>query len=166
MRARERERFLRMNYNEGELEIRDRLYKARKNAKYKIRITQEHYDKKRKFSDDDPPYDYYLAYFSDNPEEGTYVDTIYFSSPDDFQDIISLYEGLFYELFDISTGKRIGSGCLDPDSPVEEIRDNEGKTCGGVCKYCFWQGMLYDEVKDSFEGNYFCYNPDNNNNGE
>ena len=153
MRKRERERFQRMDFTEGELEIRDRLYKNRKLAKYKIVITQEKgvaygvYENKyrEKVS---------LADLSDNPSDGLYVDTIYFYRPDQFENIVGLYEGLFYELFEIESGKRIGYGMLDPDSPVEEIRETI-KECCGVCEFCFWHGMLYDEEKEGSE--YKCY---------
>ena len=129
MRARERERFLRMNFTEEELEIRDRLYKVnRKVARFKIVITTEH-DRKRKHmkeADPDGSLGYangYLAYFSEYPEDGTYLDTLYFYSPYQYEDILSLYEGQLYQLFDMKTGQRIGYGSFDPDSPVEEIRE-------------------------------------------
>lgn len=167
MRARERERFLRMNFTEDELKIRNELYKARKNAKYKMIITTEHYNKQRKYDDRKPPYDDYLAYFSDYPDEGKYLDTIYFRYPYDYMDIIKLYEGQFYQLFNLDTGKEIGSGCLDPDSPVEEIRydkdDPEYFECCCACAECFWRGMLYDETKEVFDGVHYCctcYHPE------
>lgn len=146
MRKRERERFLRMNFTEKELEIRDWLYKDRDIAKYKIVITEENHNK----SDS-------LDVFSDFPEEGRYIDTIYFYYPDQYLDILKLYEGLFYQIFDLKSGKRIGYGMLDPDSPVEELREFEGKSCGSVCKFCWWRGMLYDEKKNGEF--YHCYNP-------
>ena len=145
MRTRERERFLRMNFTEKELNIRNWLYKNKKLAKYKIIITQENYKK----SDS-------LAYFSDYPEEGKYVDTIYFYNPDQYLDILKLYEGLFYQLFDLESGEIIGPGMLDPDSPVEEIREFEGKTCGRVCQSCWWRGLLYDEKRP--DERFYCYN--------
>ena len=160
MRARERERFLRLNYTPQELEIRDGLYKNRKLAKYKIRITEEHYDKKRSFAYGKPTYSSYLTYFTDFPEEGTYLDTIYFYKPSQFENIMKLYEGMFYELFDLETGERIGYGSLDPDSPVEEIREHF--KCNDVCELCFWRGMIWGEKKtEEINGNYFCtcYHP-------
>ena len=145
MRTREKERFLRLRFTEKELEIRDRLYKERgckrNAAKYKIVITEE---------TDSAPMDFFI----DNPEAGQYIDTIYFSFPWQFEMVLELYEGLFYQLFDMETGKRIGYGGLDPDSPVEEIRETVTECCK-VCKFCFWHGMLFNENKNGNE--YYCY---------
>lgn len=157
MRKRERERFQRLNFTEEDLEIRDSLYKdigCQKNtAMYKIIITEE--NNKRKHAG----YNYgYLAYFSDYPEDGTYIDTIYFSFPYQFDNIIKLYEGEFYQLFDNVTGKRIGYGNFDPDSPVEEIRGTVNECCL-VCRFCFWHGMLYNE--ENGVGEYRCYRREN-----
>lgn len=145
MRTKERERFLRMNFTEKELEIRDSLYKHRDKAKYKIVITEENHKK----SDS-------LDVFSDFPEEGRYIDTIYFYTPDQYLNVLKLYEGLFYQIFDLKSGERIGYGMLDPDSPVEEIREFEGKTCGSVCEFCWWRGLLYDEKRP--DERFYCYN--------
>lgn len=161
MRTRERERFIRLNFTPEELEIRDRLYTNRKLARYKIIITEEHYDKKRKHSNEKPPYDSYLSYFTDHPEDGTYLDTIYFYEPSHLMDILKLYEGMFYQLFSVKENKLIGKGSLDPDSPVEEIREYEGAdNCCQVCEDCFWRGMIFGEAKTAGDGKYvICYNP-------
>lgn len=169
MRKRERERFLRMNFTEDELDMRNKLYKERNLASYKIVITQEHYDRKRKHADAAPPYDNYLAYFSDFPEDGDYVDTIYFYEPWQYNLIVKLYEGLFYQLFDLKTGKRIGYGSFDPDSPVEDIRGSGTGECCNVCELCFWRGMLYKEitvVEKHGESYFYCYNPNEKENWE
>lgn len=153
MRERERKRFLRLHFTEAELEVRDRLYKSRKLAKYKIIITQE---KRVGYGIYENKYGerVSLGDLGDFPNEGIYVDTIYFYRPDQFKDIVGLYEGLFYELYEIESGKRIGFGMLDPDSPVEEIRETVTECCC-VCELCFWHGMLYNEEKDGNE--YKCY---------
>lgn len=165
MRARERERFLRMNFTEKELEIRDRLYKINRNyCRWKMVITTEKDRKHMKEANPDGDLGYAngcLAYFSNYPENGKYIDTIYFNDPDEYRDIITLYEGLFYQLFDFISGERIGAGCLDPDSPVEEIRERIGDECGIVCKFCFWRGLLYDEAETIVKNGtnyYVCHN--------
>lgn len=158
MRSRERERFMKMGFSGEELEIRDKLYKAKKNATYKIIITEERVRNGKyvnKFGDD-----VNLMYFADNPEEGDYVDTVYFSRPKEFNDILRLYEGLFYRMFDMESGEMIGYGSLDPDSPIEEIRMHTSE-CGSVCEYCFWRGMLYGEEKE-MNGLVTCYHPTEN----
>lgn len=162
MRKRERERFInKLNFTEKELMIRDRLYKRRKAARYKIVIYGERYNSLGEYVDPEGNTVYGLFYFSDFPSDGVYYDTIYFYEPDQFLDIIKLYEGAFYELYDLETGKEIGSGTLDPDSPVEEIRETN-KECCHVCKFCFWRGMLYGEDKMGYdtetnEYGYTCY---------
>lgn len=164
MRTREKERFVKLGFTENELQIRDSLYKRRESRKntanWKIIITTEHYDQsKRKHSGYDP--NGYLAYFTDYPEDGTYLDTIWFDHPEEFEKICTLYEGQFYQLFDNTTQKRIGYGSLDPDSPIEEIRAHV-KQCCSVCQSCFWRGMLYGEIKDikTTQGwMYTCYHP-------
>lgn len=169
MRARERERFMKLNFTEEELEIRDRLYKVdRKTARFKIVITTEHYRKRKHLKEADPDgtlgyANGYLAYFTEYPEDGTYLDTIYFYNPNQYNDIVTLYEGQFYQLFDIASGERIGYGNFDPDNPIEEIREHTGKKCECVCQSCFWRGMLYNECDSIIKnGEYYCtcYNPD------
>ena len=151
MRAREEARFRSMNFTDEEIEIRNKLYKARKNARYKMIITTEHYDmnKRKHLNEVDPDgklgyTNGYLAYFTDYPEDGTYLDTVYFRYPYEYKMVIQLYEGQFYQLFDMETGERIGYGNLDPDSPVEEIRATNRECCD-VCDMCFWTGLLYNE---------------------
>ena len=143
MTAEQRERFLSLNYTDHELEIRDRLMRPEDKAVYKIVITEE--NEENDFED---------CLFS--PGLGTYIDTIYFSNPREFNDIIKLYEGLFYELYTINNGQCIGSGMLDPDSPVEEIRSVNLK-CYGVCDCCFFKGLLYNENEKDADGSYSCY---------
>ena len=168
MRARERERFLRMNFTEKELEIRDRIYKVKRElARFKMVITAEHYNKRKHLKEVDPDgtlgyANGYLAYFCEYPEDGTYLDTVYFNDPDEYRDILTLYEGMFYQLFDMKTGDRIGYGSFDPDSPIEEIRERIGEDCcETVCKFCFWRGLLYQEAENVTKNGmnfYTCYN--------
>lgn len=74
-----------------------------------------------------------LGFYADNPHEGLLEDIIF---GDTFDELFANgeNEGLFYQLYSIATGERIGSGVLDPDSPHEEIKDfekslqNKGKT--------------------------------------
>lgn len=62
-----------------------------------------------------------LSFFSDNPWEGNLEEVIF---GDDFDALFGngRNEGLFYQLYCNESGKRIGSGSLDPDSPREEIQ--------------------------------------------
>ena len=65
-----------------------------------------------------------LDFFWDNPWEGKLEDIVYGDSWDElFGD--GHNEGLFYQLYSTETGKRIGYGSLDPDSPREEIEEFE-----------------------------------------
>ena len=163
MRKRERERFLRMNYTEEELWIRNTLMKSKKyreQSRFKIVIYTERFNKYGQYVDR-AGHKMQLLEFSDSPEEGRYLDTIWFNYPREFEAIIKLYEGQFYVLFNMATGERIGYGSLDPDSPVEEIREHF--ECCDVCELCFWRGMIWGEKKDvEIAGKSFCtcYHPD------
>ena len=163
MRERQKKRLLeRCNYTPEELEIRETLKANKHNAKYKIIITEEHYDeKKRKHQNAATAVlgynNGYLAYFSDYPEDGNYIDMIYFNWPWEYQRIVQLYEGEFYQLFDVATGNRIGYGSFDPDSPIEDIRETKPECCY-VCEHCFWRGTLYGEIKE-INNLVTCYNP-------
>ena len=63
------------------------------------------------------------GYWADNPWDGDLQDIVF------GQDIKTLWkpenEGLFYQLYDLQTGKRIGYGTVFYDSIQEEIEMNE-----------------------------------------
>lgn len=88
------------------------------NKKYVLIITSEdeRYDEKK----------VQLDFFTNYSWEGLLNDIVYGDS------ISELYtngenEGLFYQLYEIGTGKRIGYGILNYDSLKEEIEDWERK---------------------------------------
>lgn len=66
-----------------------------------------------------------LDYFSDNPWEGMLVAVLYIESADDIP--MDEYEGLFYQLYNVKDGKRIGYGTIDYDSIDENIHFYCGK---------------------------------------
>lgn len=136
MRAREYERFMKMNFSTEEIETRARLMRVnRKICRYKIIITTECEKKLKNHNLSE-----YITYFSNHPENGKYLDTIYFYTPSQYYDIVKLYEGNFYQLFDLGTGERIGYGLFDPDNPLEDIAEQTGDKCEGVCEFCFKNG--------------------------
>lgn len=73
-----------------------------------------------------------LGFFADALWEGSLEEVVYGNSFDE------LYgdghnEGLFYQLYDSVTGKRISYGIFDPDTPKEEIEE--------------WERREYDETR-------------------
>lgn len=64
-----------------------------------------------------------LAYISDHPWEGNLEETIQFNTIGELfaHDV----EGLFYQLFDNESGRRLGYGMIDPDYPATDIQDFE-----------------------------------------
>lgn len=67
-----------------------------------------------------------LAYISDHPWEGNLEETIQFNTIGELfaHDV----EGLFYQLFDNESGRRLGYGMIDPDYPATDIQDFEKKS--------------------------------------
>ena len=65
-----------------------------------------------------------LDFFADNPWEGS-LEAVMFGN--NWNDLFGdgEYEGLFYQLYSLDTGKRVGYGILDPDSPEKEIEEFE-----------------------------------------
>lgn len=66
-----------------------------------------------------------LDYFSENPWEGMLVAVLYIESANDLP--MDEYEGLFYQLYRVSDGKRIGYGTINFESIEENIRFYRGK---------------------------------------
>lgn len=67
-----------------------------------------------------------LNFFADKPWEGLLEDVVFGDNWNElFFDHKKDNEGLFYQLYATDTGKRIGYGILDPDSPAEEIEAYE-----------------------------------------
>ena len=64
-----------------------------------------------------------LSYISDHPWEGNLEETIQFNTIEELfaHDV----EGLFYQLFDNESGRRLGYGMIDPDYPATDIQDFE-----------------------------------------
>lgn len=65
-----------------------------------------------------------LDFFSNNPWEGLLEEIV---CGDSFEELYGdgKNEGLFYQLYHVKTGKRIGRGIFEPDSPREEIEEFE-----------------------------------------
>ena len=81
-----------------------------------------------------------LQYYSDYPEDGEYEGEAEFDTVTEYRNILKEWEGHLYQLF--KGYERIGWGCFDPDSPVEEIV-LAGLNCCGDCDECFWK-RAYD----------------------
>lgn len=64
-----------------------------------------------------------LDYITDHPWEGNLEETIQFNTIEELfsHDV----EGLFYQLFDNESGRRLGYGMIDPDYPATDIQDFE-----------------------------------------
>ena len=97
--------------------------KNKRNGRYLIIVTGDRCD-----NDD-------LSELMNYPERGEFLDRIAFDTPDELEPIVSVYEGMFYQLFDTekSTTERIGIGVID-DLIWEDWWNEE---CPVVCKFCF-----------------------------
>ena len=86
----------------------------RKDKKYVMIITSEEPDYSGKSL---------IEYYSENPERGTLVDIVY---GDNYEELTANgdYEGLFYLLYEVGSGKRLGYGCIGPDI-MEELNGGE-----------------------------------------
>lgn len=62
-----------------------------------------------------------LDYISDHPWEGNLEATKKFDTVED----LYRFEGLFYQLFDNKSGKRIGYGMVDGEYPAADIHEFE-----------------------------------------
>lgn len=93
----------------------------RKDKKYLMIVTEEdeRYDRNEK----------QLSFYSDNPFEGLLSDIVYGNNVDELQqsDDGHSNEGLFYVLYAIADGKRIGYGTVDFDAIQEEIEAYESR---------------------------------------
>ena len=67
--------------------------------------------------------DYQLSHWTDNPWDGLLVDVVHGNTYDELMKYGD-FEGLFYQLYDNTTGRRIGYGMIDA-SIEEEIEWNE-----------------------------------------
>lgn len=84
--------------------------------KYKMVVTEE--DERYERGEVD------LLYFVEHPEEGSPVETVYGDTWEELRGD-GHNEGLFYQLYETSTGKKIGGGVIDPDLPAEDITEWE-----------------------------------------
>ncbi|BDF45756.1 hypothetical protein CE91St58_18720 [Lachnospiraceae bacterium] len=86
----------------------------RKNKKYVIIVTTEEPDYFEKSL---------IEYYSENPARGILIDIVY---GDNYEELTANgdYEGLFYFLYEVGSGKRLGYGCISPDI-MEELRGGE-----------------------------------------
>lgn len=66
-----------------------------------------------------------LDFFTDNPWEGVFECILTGDNADELMDADS--EGLFYQLYEMENGKRIGYGMLEYDSLKDEIEGHERK---------------------------------------
>ena len=88
---------------------------------------------------------YDIEDLSDEPEDGTYVDTACIDDERDLSVIHHFYEGFAYVMTIKSTGKEIGRGIID-GAPFDEIGEEEGATW-------YWigpedLGAIYKEQRD------------------
>ena len=86
----------------------------RKNKKYVIIVTTEEPDYFEKSL---------IEYYSENPARGLLIDIVY---GDNYEELTANgdYEGLFYFLYEVGSGKRLGYGCISPDI-MEDLRGGE-----------------------------------------
>ena len=86
----------------------------RKDKKYVMIVTSEELDYDGKSL---------IDYYSEHPERGTLVDIVYGNNYEELT-ADGDYEGLFYILYEVGSGKRLGYGCISPDI-MEEPRGGE-----------------------------------------
>ena len=66
-----------------------------------------------------------LSHYSEHPDEGILEDIVY----GDNYDVLTCngeYEGLFYTLYDLRTGRKVSAGIIDPDGLDDEIEEAIG----------------------------------------
>ena len=129
----------------------------RKDKKYVMIVTEE-----------DERYDggneKQLSFYSDNPFEGLLSDIVYGNNVDELRQSEDGHsnEGLFYVLYSIADGRRIGSGSVDFDAIQEEIEAYEdNRTTETFCGVELFKWRECD-INDNDEIQYydveFCIN--------
>ena len=78
-----------------------------------------------------------LSWFGEHPWEGYLVEIVFGNSFDELMDDGS-NEGLFQQTYEMTTGKRLSYGFLDPDTPREEIEEFEKRN-----RKC-WTCVVFD----------------------
>ena len=66
-----------------------------------------------------------LSHYSEHPDEGILEDIVYGDNYDELT-CNGEYEGLFYILYDLRTGRKVSAGVIDPDGLEEEIENAIG----------------------------------------
>lgn len=62
-----------------------------------------------------------LSYFSEHPEEGLLADICYGNSAEEL--VTGQNEGLFYQLYDLTSGARIGTGIVSMDMVEDDLTE-------------------------------------------
>lgn len=111
------------------------VIESRKKGRFKIVITGD-----RKDYDD-------LSELMYNPELGVEIDEICFDTLSQLEEIIEVYEGLFYVLSDNESLEVIGKGILDPAALFDELQEfgkrNGVKSKAKLIFYCSEQSGVY-----------------------
>lgn len=74
---------------------------------------------------EDELYPHQLTYYSEHPDKGILEDIVYGDNYDELT-CNGEYEGLFYILYDLRTGRKVSAGIIDPDGLQEEIEEAIG----------------------------------------
>lgn len=74
---------------------------------------------------EDEQYPNPLSHYSEHPDEGILEDIVYGDNYDELT-CNGEYEGLFYTLYDLRTGRKVSAGIIDPDGLEEEIEEAIG----------------------------------------
>lgn len=64
---------------------------------------------------------YGLSYWSDHPYDGLLEDVVFVDTADEFFKKYPQHEGLFYQTYDLTTGKRIAYGIVDCSALLDEL---------------------------------------------
>ncbi|MCD8109358.1 MAG: hypothetical protein LUE14_04565 [Clostridiales bacterium] len=78
---------------------------------------------------------YSISHLAEHPGDGEPLDTIYFCHPDQLDEIVAAYEGLFYQLFDIHFSYDLPVSAGTVDNLVWEMWLDDA--CTGKCRDCF-----------------------------
>lgn len=95
--------------------------RIRNNKRYMIIITSED----DRYTADDEGYN--LWYWEDHPYDGVLEDVVFVDTADELFDKYPQHEGLFYQTYDLNTGKRIAYGAIEFNMIAEELEENEEK---------------------------------------
>lgn len=66
---------------------------------------------------------YSLAYWADHPEDGLLEDVVFVDTAEEFFENYPQHEGLYYQTYDLVTGKRIAYGIVDYTALSDELEE-------------------------------------------